>query len=420
MKILHLAYSDTLDGACQAAYRIHSGLVSAGIDSRMLVVRKKRNDNTIVGPITVFQKIKSKCYPYLASLISKILKRKKFDIYSYNCFGCISYSDIKRIDFDILHLHWIGCETIRIEELGKIDKPVVWRLPDMWPFSGSEHYTFDNIRQKEGYKKSNRKNDSNALDIDSWVWERKKKAYNKSKNLIVVTPSRWLAQCAKESVLFSKRRVEVIPTGIDLDKFYPIEKDRARGLLKLQVEGLIILTGASTADHPRKGFNLLSQALKIINNDYKCIQKITLVLFGSKIETDLKSLQNLNVIQVGHIDNPFEMARLYAAADFFVVPSILENLANTVIESMACGTPVIAYNIGGMSDIIKHKKNGYLAETTTAESLVEGINWFLDNKHLYPNLKKCAYETVQKEFSNSTQVKKLIDLYNGILCQQRI
>jgi glycosyltransferase involved in cell wall biosynthesis len=419
MQILHIAYSDTLDGACQAAYRIHSGLNSSGITSRMLVVRKHRDDETVIGPVTRLQKIRSKIVPNLGSMVSQLLRRKQIDVFSYNWFGYLSYSDIEKVNADIINLHWIGAETIKFEELRRLNLPVVWRLPDMWPFSGSEHYTFDNKRQSEGYLKNNRPENQKGIDIDRWVWKRKKTAYNCIKNLTIVAPSKWLAKCASESVLFSKRRIEVIHTGIELDKFAPVNKSEARIELKLPPDDIIVLAGASSVNHARKGFGILKEALQKLSGTQSYCHKITIVLFGLKIDPELLANLKFNVIQMGHIKNYSEMAAIYSAADIFVAPSILENLANTVIESMACKTPVVAFNIGGMPDIILHKQNGYLASQVSVDSLAEGIQWTLENQSLWPSLRECAHKTVVNEFSNKIQINKYIELYKQILSNER-
>lgn len=412
MKILLLNTNDMSGGAAIAAYRLLKGLQQNSVQAQMLVESKKSDDYSVIGPQTKWQKAFAKLRPILDNIPVSLYKQRKKIIFSPAVLPENILKKIKEINPDIVHLHWIALGFIKIESLAKINKPIIWTLHDMWAFTGGCHYD----EECEKYKKncgycpilcSNKKN-----DLSYKIWKRKEKFW-KNLDLTVVTPSSWLGECAKKSSLFYKTRVEAIPNGIDLNRFKPIDKNIARDILCLPKDKKLILFGAISAlSDKRKGFPLLSEALKNISS--KENKDIELVIFGSSKPKDEEDL-GFETHYLGHLNDEISLAIVYSAADVMIIPSIQDNLPNTIMESISCGTPVVAFNIGGIPDMIEHQKNGYLAKSFDTGDLANGIKWVLGDKVRWKKLCQHAREKAEKEFNIVEVAKKYIDLYENVL-----
>jgi len=413
MKIVHVSCSDSGGGASQAAYRIHKGLRDIGVDSKMLVLKKLTGDPDVKDSGTPMGRLWSQITPYLDLLPFTLMKTERSSFMSLAWIGTRQLSAFSQLNPDLIQLHWICGGFMRIEDIAKLQKPIVWRLADMWPFAGAEHYVGECQRYKQGYFKSNRPANEKGFDFNRWVWKRKVKIWDKLQNLTIVSPSRWLAECARESVLFGQRRIEVIPTGQDVSIFRPIPKDTARDILGLPQDKKLIMSGTLGFSHDlRKGFHLLKDALPYLfknrGKDYE------IFFIGDTVFKNPPDLK-LKAHYLGRLNDSVSLSLAYSAADVFVAPSVEENLANTVIESMACGTPCVAFQIGGMPDIIKHENNGYLARPFESEDLARGIEWVLESGDYYHQLKKEARSIVQREFSQEIQARRYLELYEDIL-----
>lgn len=296
---------------------------------------------------------------------------------------------------------------IRIEELSDIKKPVVWSLHDMWGFTGGCHYD-----EKCGKYQSNCFScpilgSNKVKDLSRYVFSRKRKTYKKLDNLVVIGVSRWLAECARHSSLFADKRVVHIPNPIDTTIFSPFNKVEARRILNLPDEKKIILYGAlSATSDSRKGYDELIKAFELIpdKND------IELVVFGNSSPVIVPD--GLVVHSLGYIDE-VSLRLLYSAADVMVVPSLQEAFGQTASESMACGTPVVAFGATGLLDIVDHKQNGYLAEPFNSTDLARGISWVI-NSPIYQSLSQNAREKVVRCFDSRVVAKKFIELYASI------
>jgi glycosyltransferase involved in cell wall biosynthesis len=240
---------------------------------------------------------------------------------------------------------------------------------------------------------------------------RQKQARWRQVDLSLVAPSRWIGDCASRSALFKDVPIEVIPNGLDLQSFKPVNRKIAREMLNLPQKTKLILFGAKSTDDPRKGFGLLAQALLHLDNNLA--NKCELLMFGAGEESSLPG-SALQARYLGYLHDEVSLAMLYAAVDVFVAPSIQENLANTVMEALACGTPCVAFNIGGMPDMVEHLRNGYLARPFDALDLASGIEYILN----YPDsieLSINARNKVVREFDSKLVAQKYIQLYEDIL-----
>lgn len=372
MKVIQLNHSDINGGAARAAYRIHHALRQAGVDSRMGVDSAISGDWTVQGPSTRFRRGLAKLRPTMGSvLIRPFFKTGNTIIHSPAILPSGRVAALNNSDADVLHLHWVQGEMLSIAEIGTLRKPVVWTLHDMWAFCGAEHYTED-FRWRDGYVKGNRPPYESGFDLNRWTWQRKRKHWQRPMH--IVTPSRWLANCARQSVLMRDWPVTVIPNTIDTDVWLPINKAMARALLGLPLDVPLLLFGAmGGARDPRKGFDLLQVALAHLRGQ---LPGLELVVFG-QLAPEAPPALGFPVHYTGHLHDDVSLRLLYSAADVLAIPSRQDNLPNNGVEAHACGTPVVAFNTCGLPDIVAHQQTGYLAKPFDATDLAAGIQWVL-------------------------------------------
>jgi len=414
LKILILSSTDFRGGAARAAYRLHQGLLKTGINSQMLVQNKIGDDSTVIGPKSKIQRAIAAIRPALDQLPFSLHPNRDptINIYSSQWLPGKIIGKIKQINPDIINLHWICGGFVSIEALAELDKPLVWTLHDMWAFTGGCHYSHECDSYIQSCGCCPQLGSDRQKDLSNWIWQRKAKAW-KNLNLTIVTPSQWLARCAEASSLFKCLPVKVIGNGIDIDTYKPHSPQLARELLGLPLNKRIILFGAldSTQDK-RKGFSLLLAALQALQQ-LQTPDTIELVIFGAS-----EPIQPLNfgfkTRYIGKLSDNISLSLLYAAADVFVAPSIQDNLPNTVLESLSCGTPCAAFNIGGMPDLIEHQQNGYLAAAFSALDLAEGISWILDNPVRYQQLATRSRQKVETEFNLDYQTKLYLQLFTNL------
>lgn len=410
MKTLIVNTSDIQGGAARAAYRLHCSLLAAGVNSEMLVQSKVSDDFSVKGPDTKVQKVAAKLRPTLDTLPVRRYKNRTKTLFSPAWLPFSSIAErINALNPDVVHLHWVTGGMLRIEDIAKIKAPIVWSLHDMWPFTGGCHY--DELCG--GFKKScgSCKVLSSSVqgDLSRKVFLRKKKTYSQKQDITVVGLSRWLANEASDSELFTNYPVVNLPNPINTQFFSPFDKVQARKLLNLPQDKKLILFGAmgATSD-PRKGFAELSQALELLTTP-----NTELVVFGSSQPKEGTPFSQ-KVHYLGQLHDDVTLRVLYNAADVMVVPSLQENLSNAIMESLACGTPVVGFEIGGNSDLIDHQVNGYLAKPFSIEDLAIGIDWILQTDKCEV-IADAARKKVLDNFDSKLVATKYIDLYKSIL-----
>jgi len=251
------------------------------------------------------------------------------------------------------------------------------------------------------------------VQVEKMIFPVKFGSGRKNLDLTIVTPSSWLCKCAKKSSLFYKTRVEIIPNGIDLNRFKPIDKNIARDILCLPKDKKLMLFGAAGAlNNQNKGFHLLKEALK--NISYKENKNIELLIFGSSKPRDEENL-GFKTNYLGRLNDEMSLALVYSAADVMIVPSMQEAFGQTASESLACGTPVVAFGNTGLLDIVDHKENGYLAKPFNTTDLANGIEWVLEDKVRWKKLSQNARKKVVNEFDITKVTNRYMDLYKDIL-----
>jgi len=400
-------------GAGRAAFRLHTALLRTGVRSKLLVQKKTGDDEDTESPASHLGKGLAAIKPHLEHLpLFLYPRRRKAPFHVQWTPGSLSRA-VGLFQPDLLHLHWICDGLVRIESLTWLQKPIVWTLHDMWPFTGGCHYGGGCLRYEEDCGRCPQLGSGTERDLSRWVWQRKRKAW-RALNLTLVSPSRWLAECASRSSLFRDFPMEVIPNGVDLEVFKPLERKTARKRFGLHPTKPLLLFGAmdGTRD-PRKGYHLFMEAARRLH-EISLPAEPEMVVFGSQAPTDSSAL-GFRISPVGVVQTEEAMANLYSAVDLYVAPSTEENLANTIVEALSCGTPCVAFHIGGMPDMIVHRKNGYLARPLETDDLARGIQWSLEDAERWKTLSLNARKTAEERFDILHAAKQYAGLFNQIL-----
>lgn len=393
MRVVIVSYSDLAGGAARGAYRLHECLRMAGIDSRMIVQRKVGDDDRVVGLSGLVSQFAPRFFTRLRSLLEYLplrwyRNRPPSTVFTSAWVPSRLVTAINRLQPDIVHFHWVGWGMLRIEDLPSIDAPIVWTLHDMWAFTGGCHYDQECGKYVASCGACPMLGSHREQDLSRWTWNRKRQAFARVKSLTVVGLSRWLADCAARSSLFARGSVVNLPNPLDTGFFRPVDRLAARRKHGLPIDKKLILFGAtdSTGD-PRKGFDKLVGALGRLDP-----AEAELVVFGGR--HGLEHLPFRSHVLVDFIPDD-ELVELYSAADVMVVPSLQENLAATIMEPLACGTPVVAFGIGGNVDMIDDGSNGYIAKPFDVDDLAACIARVL--RHPDPDsLRRAARAKVER------------------------
>lgn len=412
MKILHINTKDMDGGAARAAFRIHQGLLDAFVDSDFFVKKKTLTNRSIIVPNGLINNLKLFINERMDFLIKKLCGKKTYMSWSSNQFIFDISGSILEDKYDVVNLHWINEGFFPVNKIATINQPIVWTLHDSWPFTGGcnipygcKKYEFDcaNCEQLEG---------SNRIDLSKYMFHSKMKAYKNG--FSIVCPSRWLADCAKRSMLLRNMDIKVIPNGIDTAKYHPVDKNVARAALGLSKNCKIILFGAMNAmTDKNKGYDYLNKAIQLFYEKRFNTDVEVIVFGGESCEENFDF--GFRTWYTGRLYDDISIKLLYGAADVMVVPSKSENLPNTVLESMACGTPVVAFNVGGLPDIIDHKVNGYLAYPYDVIDLANGIKYVLDEDSSVGELSKNSRDKIVEVFDIKVVAQQYIDLYTELI-----
>jgi glycosyltransferase involved in cell wall biosynthesis len=416
MKVLHLnTFEKQGGGAAIAAYRLHKSLLGIDVDSQMLVQNKFTDDGKITAQLDTQNQatIRRKADSLPKKLMGKSSCESSGSLFSLGCLPDSVPARINKINPDIVNIHWTAWGFLSVESLAKIDCPIVWTLHDMWAFTGGCHYAGDCKLYESSCANCPQMPPNFNIDLAKWVFDRKITKWQ-NLDITLVTPSKWLAKCVSSSSLFRTSKIQVISNSLDLDVYRPNERELTRTKLGLPQDKYLILFGAASIDTPYKGFHLLQNALGKLSSS--CWHdKCELVIFGSTKSIDL-SLFKFKTHYLGSIDGDDKLAALYNVADLFVSPSMQDNLPNVILESLACGTPCVAFNIGGMPDMIDHQINGYLATPFDPNNLAEGISWVLGNIEKQGNtLKQSARRIAEERFSMNMQANSYLQLYQSAI-----
>jgi len=404
MKILHINQSDISGGAAIAGYRLQQGLLEQGIDSKMLVGTMKTDSDRIAS------------VPRKSRFENQLNRFTKYSGLNYiNLFSSFNIPDHKFyqnadiINFHNLHTGYFN--YLAIPTLTK-NKPAVFTLHDMWSFTGHCAYSYNCDRWKIGCGKCPYPDTYPAIYRDSTrlEWKLKDWVYSKS-NLVIVTPSNWLTEQAQKSML---RRFPVcqIPYGIDLNAYLPLDKSLCKTVLDIPINKRVLLFGADSLKDKRKGGDLLLKALQQLPQSLT--SETILLTFGNGSESITSELGMPN-ISLGYINSDRLKSIVYSAADLFIFPTRADNLPLVLQESMACGTPMVSFDIGGVPDLVRPMVTGYLAKPEDAMDFCNGIVMLLEDDQLRQTMSANCRAISLAEYSLELQAKRYIELYKKIL-----
>lgn len=381
MKIVHISTSDKIGGAALAAKRLNDAFNQVNDTSKLIVLNESAVNKDVISIVKGKQKYNSKLKQFVTESIKRKLLAPQYTL-SLGWCGYDLYKQKELQEADVIYIHWTGFGFLSIKGFAKIldlNKPTIVFMHDMWFITGGCHHSFECNLYKSQCAKCPKIGNKSLNSIVSITFDLKKKFLTQYKNLNIVTPSNWLADCVRQSALFKNTNINVIPNLIDTHFLKPVEKYIAREIFNLPTDKKILLFGANGGKSDKfKGWDYLVSAISKIER-----KDVIIALFGGHISDNEKKQLKFPVNSFGYLHDEYSTMLLYNAADVFIMPSLAENFPNTILESLSCGTPVVGFNIGGIPDLIKHKQTGYLAKYKDESDLAKGINWILDNEIVY-------------------------------------
>ena len=417
MRVTHVNAYDTSGGAARAAYRLHLGLRELGQDSRMIVLQKDSEDETVIafkprrdpaGRLRRMFKRRS-----LAASRKRIGARLEGASY-FSDDHCEHRADVlsQLPQSDILHLHWIAEFLDYLDFFRAIPRglPVVWTLHDMNPFTGGCHFDGECGKYQEKCGACPQIGSSKADDLSAESWARKEKAFSSmgERAKHIVAPSEWLGREARKSSLLGRFPVTVIPYGIDIDKFKPRDKRAVRDNYRIPIEARVILFVADWASEKRKGMDLLREAVQGMEND----ENLYFLAIGRGAST---TGFGPRAIGIDYVRDDAALSLIYSAADALVVPSRQDNLPNTAIEALACGTPTIAFAVGGLPDIIRDGETGILVPAEDVGALRKAILRVSQDTTWKAKMIESCRRRALAEYALEKQAKRYVRLYESLV-----
>ena len=366
MKVLILSTFQSSGGAAIAANRLMHALQQNGVEVSILC-----RTNIAFGPAGLRKQSWTSIFERAFIWMCNGFSTRNLWATDIALFGQNITSKREYKEADVIHLHWVNQGFISLASIQKMlddGKKVVWTMHDAWNSMGAYHLK---IQQKDDYlERSTRK---------------RKQALYAGGRIQFVTCSQWLRNEALVSPLMAEQRVVAIPNPLDTSIFKPEPHSNHRRVLFV----------AQFVNNPMKGMQYLDEAAKIINEDSTEFGRVEIVALGRDIP---------------YISDTREMAKLYASMDAFVLPSLSENLPNTIMEAMACGTPCVGFRVGGIPEMIDHLENGYLANYKDSKDLAKGILYVLDEAN-HERLAGNARKKIINCYGEKTVAERYIKIY---------
>jgi glycosyltransferase involved in cell wall biosynthesis len=416
--ILHLSNSDISGGAARAAYRLHVELCKLGCQSKMLVADKRSNDLSVEHyrpPSSLFDRLKHRrrIIAQRRTLQSYAATRPKgLELFSSDRSQFGSSVAAAMPSCDVVNLHWVAgfvdYQSFFTQVATRM--PVVWTLHDMNPFTGGCHYDCGCSAYVKECGRCPQLGSASRRDLAHTIFHRKRRALSDPaiRKICIVSPSNWLAQSAANSALFRDLEIRVIPNGVDLSIFQPRGQLAAREVLGIPPDSKVILFVAHRLDNNRKGSDLLLSALDALSIP----NGVFVITVGSGTFEYGKKFSHYHL---GQIDSDPILSIIYSAADVFVIPSRQDNLPLTALEALACGTPVIGFRTGGVSEIVRPGITGLLAEPKNARDLRDCIAKLLVDSSLRNAMAVNCRQVAIEDYSINLQAIRYSDLYRDLM-----
>ena len=426
MRVLIVNTSERAGGAAVAASRLMEALINNGVKAKILV-RDKQTDNLCVVQHPQQRRLRwAFLWERLTIWLRLGLRRKHlFDIDTGSC-----GADITQLpefqEANVIHLHWVNQGMLSLKQIRKIldsGKRVVWTMHDIWPATAICHLTLD-CRQFETSPDPSQGGEGCrkcplSSSLSSKIWRRKQQMLE-GRRISFVACSEWLAGEARKSALLKGQTIVNIPNPIDTRVFRPGDRQAARRALGLPEDGKMILFVSQRATNPYKGMQYLIDSLRSdsLSHWRERGERIFLAILGGHAE-ELVGQLSLETHVLGYVNDEQRIVQVYQAADVFVLPSLSENLPNTIMEAMACGIPCIGFNIGGIPEEIRHKQTGYLAAYRDSEDLARGLHWVLEEADS-DVLSKACLRHVAENYSQQSVAKRYIEVYENQHCHSHV
>lgn len=416
MRVLLINTSEHVGGAAIAAVRLLSALNDNGVKTKMLVRDKQSDSLSVVAlPSSPALRLHFVWERMQILAANKFHKHRLFAVDNASCGTDITQLPEFR-EADVIHLHWVnqGFLSLRnLEQIVESGKPVVWTMHDMWPFTGICHYTGDCQQYLSGcghcpilYS------GGSAHDLSYKTFRRKQTLFEKS-NISFVACSNWLAELARGSRLLGDKNIFSIPNAINTRQFSPEPGVEARSRLELPSNKRLLLFVAHRVTDKIKGIDYLHETLSLLEKtNPELLKTLALVPVGRDAEL-LPGTFPIDVFPQTYVSNERTMIDLYRAADLLLMPTLQDNLPNTIVEAMACGKPCVGFNVGGLPQMIEHQKNGWLAQYKNAADFAKGIEWCLDGQH-YPELCREARRFAECTYSEHSIAMQYVKIYNSV------
>ena len=416
MRVLIVNTSERTGGAAVAASRLMEALNNNGVKAKMLVRDKETDRLTVAAvPGQKWMQFYFLWERFVVWLRLYFNRKHLFEVDIANC-----GADVTQLpefqEADVVHLHWINQGMLSLKGIRKIlntGKPVVWTMHDIWPATAICHLTLDcrnfetqcaHCRLLPGSGSTN--------DLSTQIWKRKQQMLN-DRQITFVTCSQWLAGEAQKSALLKGQRVVSIPNPIDTHIYTPKDKQQARQRVGLPTEGRIILFASQRVTNRNKGMGYLLEACRLLAEQYpEKKEEITVAILGGHAE-EIEGQLPFRTCPLGYVNDEQRIVDIYNAADVFVLPSLSENLPNTIMEAMACGVPSVGFRIGGIPEEIDHQQNGYVADYCSSEDLARGIWWTLYEAD-HEAVRKACLQKVAHNYSQQSVANRYLEVYESL------
>ena len=418
MNILIINTTDRSGGAAIAAARLNNSLINLGEKARVLVACKE-GDN--LATIDVGAAVRYK-WGWLCERVGIFCRQgfSKFHLWDIDP-ASVGVDITKLPEFkeaDVIHLHWVNQGFLSLKVLRKIfrsGKPVVWTMHDAWPFTGLCHSPLECTAFRRQCGNCMLLRSRSAGDWSNKLWQKKSRLYKEARKIAFVACSRWLADMARSSSLLNGRQVIDIPNPIDTSIFTPRDKAEARKKLGLPADKALLLFSAYNVNAPIKGIDYLREACRIlVDEDSTLRDRLAIVLAGKGADGQGAAAEMpVEVLAMGYVTDTRRMAAIYNAVDMFCIPSLQENLPNTIMEAKASGVPTVGFDVGGIPQMIDHMKDGYLAQAKDSADLARGIKWLLceaDNADVTMRNRAAAVEN----YSEGRVAERYLNLYKKL------
>ena len=423
MKILQISTYDIRGGAARASYRLHQGLREIGQDSRMLVRYKDSTDNSVFCVTPKNPKEKNE-QEFLLDVVvqGQYINSHRTEI--SNTIFSLPYSglDLSSLPMmqatDVINLHWVARyqSLPTLNKLFSLGKPVVWTLHDQCAFTGGCHYGAGCRKYRTDCMECPQLDDD-PFNLPAAIL-RDKLEFFKGADLTIVTPSRWMAERARESRLFKDLKIEAIPNSLETNLYTPSPKAAAKGKMGLESDVVTLLFGGEDGNEKRKGFRELVAAIQycLKDGDFQALVrkgKIRLTCFG-RPNDEIETL-GIPVDPLGYLDSDEKIRDAYAGADIFVLPSLEDNLPNTILEAMSCGTPVVAFDTGGIPEMVSNGVTGQVVPLGDSVKMGGALLSLIFNSDKREAMGKECRKKIEEKYVLDVQARAYLDLYEGLV-----